>query len=62
MIKNASHASVSRLVGDSLMCFDTALDKAAENCFCIRAILRLAMKNRFYESSQRFIQPLFAGV
>jgi hypothetical protein len=35
MIKNVSHASVSRLVGDSLMCFDTALDKAAENCFCI---------------------------
>jgi|GEM_PF-5804746 hypothetical protein len=37
------------------MCLDTAPDKAFENVFCIEAILRLAIKNRFCESSQRLI-------
>jgi hypothetical protein len=36
---------------------DIASDKAFENVFCIKAILRLATKNRFCESSQRLIQP-----
>jgi len=35
---------------------DTASDKAFENVFCIKAILRLTTKNRFCESSQRLIQ------
>ena len=39
------------------MCWDTALDKAFENVFCILAILRFQTKNRFCESSQRLIQP-----
>jgi hypothetical protein len=34
-----------------------ALDKAFENVFCIKAILRLPTKNRFPESTQRLIQP-----
>src|ERR1700683_4616481 len=57
MISHASHASVWCLVGDSSMCWDTALDKAFENVFCILAILRFQTKNRFCESSQRLIQP-----
>ncbi|MGA3064175.1 MAG: hypothetical protein ABSD90_13275 [Methylocystis sp.] len=32
-------------------------DKALANVFCIKAILRLATKNCFCESSQRLIQP-----
>src|ERR1700685_2924857 len=57
MISHASHASVWCLVGDSSMCWDTALDKAFENVFCILAILRFQTKNRFCESSQRLLQP-----
>jgi hypothetical protein len=57
MINNASHASVSRLVAESGMCLDIVSDKALANVFCIKAILRLATKNRFCESSQRLIQP-----
>jgi hypothetical protein len=36
---------------------DIVSDKALANVFCIKAILRLATKNRFCESSQRLIQP-----
>ena len=39
------------------MCLDIVSDKALANVFCIKAILRLATKNRFCESSQRLIQP-----
>jgi hypothetical protein len=35
----------------------TALDKAFENIDCMSAILRCQAKNRFYESTQRLIQP-----
>jgi hypothetical protein len=49
MINNASHASVSRLVAESGMCLDSVSDKALANVFCIKAILRLATKNRFCE-------------
>src|SRR5450756_538732 len=57
MISSASHASVSRLVTDRSMCLATALDKAFENIDCMSAILRCQAKNRFYESTQRLIQP-----
>ncbi len=39
------------------MCLDIVSDKALANVFFIKAILRLATKNRFCESSQRLIQP-----
>jgi hypothetical protein len=39
------------------MCLDIAPDKAFENVFRIKAILRLATKKRFCESSQCLIQP-----
>jgi hypothetical protein len=39
------------------MCLDIVSDKALANVFCIKAILRLATKNCFCESSQRLIQP-----
>jgi hypothetical protein len=35
----------------------TALDKAFENIDCMIAILCCQAKNRFYESTQRLIQP-----
>src|ERR1039458_5058856 len=57
MINSASHDSVSRLVADRPMCLATALDKAFENIDCMSAILRCQAKNRFYESTQRLIQP-----
>src|ERR1019366_830682 len=57
MIKSASHDNASRLVTDRSMCFATALDKAFENIDCMSAILRCQVKNRFYESTQRLIQP-----
>ena len=57
MINSASHDSVSRLVADRSMCLATALDKAFENIDCMSAILRCQAKNRFYESTQRLIQP-----
>jgi hypothetical protein len=44
-------------VTDRSMCFATALDKAFENIDCMSAILRCQAKNRFYESTQRLIQP-----
>jgi hypothetical protein len=34
-----------------------ALDKAFEKIDCMSAILRCQAKNRFYESTQRLIQP-----
>src|SRR5665811_1434593 len=64
MISSVSHDNVSRLVTDRSMCFATALDKAFENIDCMSAILRYQAKNRFYESTQRLIQPrrvLWAG-
>src|SRR5665213_3556718 len=57
MINSASHDNVSRLVTDRSMCFATALDKAFENIDCMSVILRCQAKNRFYESTQRLIQP-----
>src|SRR5665811_714147 len=57
MISSVSHDNVSRLVTDRSMCFATALDKAFENIDCMSAILRYQAKNRFYESTQRLIQP-----
>src|SRR5665811_736439 len=57
MISSVSHDNVSRLVSDRSMCFATALDKAFENIDCMSAILRCQAKNRFYESTQRLIQP-----
>src|SRR5208282_4520465 len=57
MISSASHDSVSRLVADRSMCLATALDKAFENIDCMIAILCCQAKNRFYESTQRLIQP-----
>src|ERR1039458_6411496 len=39
------------------MCLATALDKAFENIDCMIAILCCQAKNRFYESTQRLIQP-----
>src|SRR5450759_4748058 len=57
MISSVSHDNVSRLVTDRSMCFATALDKAFENIACMSAILRCQAKNRFYESTQRLIQP-----
>src|SRR5476651_963559 len=57
MISSVSHDTVSRLVTDRSMCFATALDKAFENIDCMSAILRCQAKNRFYESTQRLIQP-----
>src|SRR5450759_3925407 len=57
MISSVSHDNVSRLVTDRSMCFSTALDKAVENIDCMSAILRCQAKNRFYESTQRLIQP-----
>jgi hypothetical protein len=42
-----SRASVWCLVGESSMYWDTTLDKAFENVFCILAILRFQTKNRF---------------
>jgi len=57
MINSASHDNVSRLVADKPMCLATALDKAFENIDCMSAILRCQAKNRFYESTQRLIQP-----
>ena len=39
------------------MCLDIVSDKALANVFCIKAILRLATKNCFCESSQCLIQP-----
>src|SRR5271167_3637463 len=57
MINSASHDNVSRLVADRLMCLASALDKAFENIDCMSAILRCQAKNRFYESTQRLIQP-----
>jgi hypothetical protein len=57
MISSVSHASVSRLVADRLMCFATASDKVFEDIDCMIAILRCQAKNRFYESTQRLIQP-----
>src|SRR5450759_235086 len=57
MISSVSHHNVSCLVTDRSMCFATALDKAFENIDCMSAILRCQAKNRFYESTQRLIQP-----
>jgi hypothetical protein len=57
MISDASQPSVSRLVAERAMWLCIATDKAFENVFCIKAILRLPTKNRFYESTQRLIQP-----
>src|ERR1039457_963371 len=57
MISSVSHDNVSRLVTDRSMCFATALDKAFENIDCMSVILRCQAKNRFYESTQRLIQP-----
>src|SRR5476651_431484 len=57
MISSVSHDNVSRLVTDRSMCFATALDKAFEKIDCMSAILRCQAKNRFYESTQRLIQP-----
>src|ERR1019366_1001180 len=57
MISSATQDSVSRLVTESLMCFATASDKAFENTDCMIAILHWQAKNRFYESTQRLIQP-----
>src|ERR1039458_1816345 len=57
MISSVSHDNVSRLVTDRSMCCATALDKAFENIDCMSAILRCQAKNRFYESTQRLIQP-----
>src|SRR3974390_1315560 len=57
MISDASQPSVSRLVAERAMWLCIAPDKAFENVFCIKAILRLPTKNRFYESTQRLIQP-----
>src|SRR5450755_1414580 len=57
MISSASHDSVSRLVTDRSMCFAIALDKAFEKIDCMIAILSCQAKNRFYESTQRLIQP-----
>src|SRR5208282_2678163 len=57
MISSASHDSVSRLVADRSMCLATALDKAFENIDCMIAIPCCQAKNRFYESTQRLIQP-----
>src|SRR5450759_1832019 len=57
MISSVSHDNVSRLVTDRSMCFATAPDKAFENTDCMSAILRCQAKNRFYESTQRLIQP-----
>src|SRR5664280_2198304 len=57
MINSVNHDSVSRLVVDRPMCLATALDKAFENIDCMSAILRCQAKNRFYESTQRLIQP-----
>src|SRR5450830_288385 len=57
MISSVSHDNVSLLVTDRSMCFATALDKAVENIDCMSAILRCQAKNRFYESTQRLIQP-----
>jgi hypothetical protein len=57
MISSASYDSVSRLVADRSMCLATALDKAFENIDCMIAILCCQAKNRFYESTQRLIQP-----
>src|ERR1035437_910158 len=57
MISSVSHDNVSCLVTDRSMCFATALDKAFENIDCMSAILRCQAKNRFYESTQRLIQP-----
>src|SRR5450756_2070300 len=57
MISSVSHDNVSRLVTDRSMCFATALDKAFENIDCMSAILRCQAKNRFYDSTQRLIQP-----
>jgi hypothetical protein len=57
MISSASHDSVSCLVADRSMCLATALDKAFENIDCMIAILCCQAKNRFYESTQRLIQP-----
>ena len=57
MVNSASHDSVSRIVADRPMCLATALDKAFENIDCMSAILRCQAKNRFYESTQRLIQP-----
>jgi hypothetical protein len=39
------------------MCLATALDKAFENIDCMIAILCCEAKNRFYETTQRLIQP-----
>jgi len=57
MISSASHDSVSRLVADRSMCLATALDKAFENIDGMIAIMCCQAKNRFYESTQRLIQP-----
>jgi len=57
MINSASHDKVSRLVADRPICLATALDKAFEKIDCMIAILRCQAKNRFYESTQRLIQP-----
>src|SRR5437870_6165260 len=57
MISSASHDNVSRLVADRSMCFATVLDKAFEKIDCMIAILSCQAKNRFYESTQRLIQP-----
>src|SRR5664280_764971 len=57
MISSVSHDNVSCLVTDRSMCFATALDKAFENIDCMSVILRCQAKNRFYESTQRLIQP-----
>src|SRR5450759_1484272 len=57
MISSVSHDNVSRLVTDRSMCFATALDKAFENIDCMSAILRCQTTHRFYESTQRLIQP-----
>jgi hypothetical protein len=39
------------------MCLATALDKAFEKIDCMSVIPRCQAKNRFYESTQRLIQP-----
>jgi hypothetical protein len=57
MITGANHDSVSRLVADGPMCLATILDKALENIDWMIAILICQAGNRFYESTQRLLEP-----
>jgi hypothetical protein len=57
MICSASRNSVARFVGDRAVRLATALDWAFEKIDCQSAIRSCPTKNRFYESTQRLIQP-----